>query len=547
MSYLKCDVIIIGAGVSGIYAAHKLSNDLGLDVVGIEKGSDAGGTWYWNRYPGVQADTDSHVYRYSGDPTVSPSWDRAARYQKGSQIRDYLQDFMKRQDLDKIFHFETTATTADFKEEQARWEVRTDRGQTFSARYLIGAAGVLSKPVLPNIPGLASFTGRTIHTARWPEGVSLAGARVAVFGTGSTGCQLIANAATEVEEMVVFQRTAQYVVPAGQRRWTDSESHHYEESFAELWDAWRLTRLACGFEEPQTGAQDVDEKTREEVFEKAWEEGGGFNFMFGTFSDLAFNRVSNNAAADFIKQKINVIVRDSDTVKDLTPTEPYARRPVAVDNYYETFNRENVSLVNTRRNPIRSVTPHGITLDDGRFFEVDVIVFATGFEAVDGAYRDFHVQGREGTNLLEHWGDAPSSYLGIATPKFPNFFTVLGPLGVFSNLPPGIEAQVDFIAEVIAVADSTEAATIEVHPDAVNRWAVESTEMAQGSVFAEVKSWIFGSNVHTDSPRALFYFGGLGSYRQRLRNEIDNRLPSFQLSTRSRLTQQREGAHHVHQ
>jgi cyclohexanone monooxygenase len=521
------DVIIIGAGLAGLYATHKFANEQGLNVLGLEKGEGVGGTWYWNRYPGIHADTDSFVYRYSFDQEVSPLWDMHARYQTGAQMRDYLETIADRNNITPLYRFRTTVKEVLYDEQANLWRVLTDNDDLFFARYIVSGAGVLSKPALPDIDGLASFGGVIAHAARWPDNVNLDGKRVGLLGTGSTGTQVVVTACELASHLTVFQRSAQYIVPAGQRRLSEEEVQNYHSNFEEKWAQWRKTRLACGFDDPQVGATEVSLDEQTATFEKAWNEGGGFGFMFGTFSDLAFNPVSNRAACDFIKNKIREIVQDPETARKLIPDQPYAKRPASTDGYYEAFNRANVELISLKDTPILRATEKGIITSDGVEHELDILILATGFEAVEGAYRELSVVGQNGHSLLDTWNDHPSAYVGVSTPGFPNFFTLLGPQGIFSNLAAGIETQVNFIGEAIQTAGCEANAVIEATPNAVKKWSDQCSSMANDSIFAQVKSWIFGSNIHTDAPRALFYFGGLKEYTNILEQEKQNNFPSF--------------------
>ncbi|TRX76844.1 NAD(P)/FAD-dependent oxidoreductase [Pseudomonas mangiferae] len=526
-SIAQFDAIVIGAGLSGLYATHKLGNELGLKVLGLEKARSVGGTWYWNRYPGVQADTDSFVYRYSFDREASPGWDMHARYQTGAQIRDYLENVASRNDLSRLYRFEVEAREATYDEADNLWRVKTSHGDVVTCRYLVNGVGVLSKPVAPKIEGLDDFKGRVVHTARWPEGLRIDGLRVGLLGTGSTGTQVAVAASKVASHLTVFQRSAQYVVPAGQRRHTDTEVDSFLSHFDENFREWRKTRLACGFEEPATSAAEASPEERKAVFEHAWNEGGGFGFMFGTFGDLVINPDSNRAACEFIVGKIKQIVRDPETARRLTPSEPYAKRPVSVDGYYEAFNQPNVKLVSIQETPIVRVTENGILTADGVEHEIDILILATGFEAVEGAYRDFNVIGRNGRTLLDTWGEHPAAYLGLSTPGFPNLFTVLGPQGIFSNLAAGIEAEVNFIGDAIRWAEDRPGAAIEATPEALSTWSEQCSQMANYTVFAQVKSWIFGTNVHSNQPRVLFYFGGLKEYLSILDHERTHGFPGF--------------------
>ncbi|SFO01119.1 flavin-containing monooxygenase [Xenorhabdus japonica] len=526
-SLLQFDAIVIGAGLSGLFAAHKIHNELGLKVLGLEKGKNVGGTWYWNRYPGVQADTDGFVYRYSFDREVSPQWDIYARYQTGEQMRDYLENVASRNNISQLFRFETGVSEAVYDEAKNIWRVKTTDGDIITSRYLVSAVGVLSEPVFPKIKDLNKFKGQIIHTARWPDNLKINGLRVGVLGTGSTGAQLIVAVSKVASHLTVFQRAAQYIVPAGQSRLTTDEVENYFSNFEERWKKWRKTRLACGFDEPTIGAFDVSLEEQKAVFERAWNEGGGFGFMFGTFNDLVINSDSNRAACEFIAEKIKDIVKDPDTARRLTPTEPYAKRPISVDEYYEVYNQPNVKLVSLLDTQIVQATEKGLLTADGIEHEIDILIFATGFDAVEGAYRNFKVIGRNEHTLLETWGENPAAYLGVFTPGFPNLFTLLGPQGIFSNLAAGIEAQVNFIGDIISWAENHPEIVIEATPQALSDWSVHCEQLANYTVFAQVKSWIFGSNLHGTTPRVLFYFGGISEYLAVFNRERSNNFPSF--------------------
>ncbi|WP_237386124.1 flavin-containing monooxygenase [Xenorhabdus sp. Sc-CR9] len=521
------DAIVIGAGLSGLFAAHKIHNELGLKVLGLEKGKNVGGTWYWNRYPGVQADTEGFAYRYSFDREVSPNWDIYARYQTGEQMRDYLENVASRNNIFQLFRFETGVSEAIYDEAKNIWQVKTTDGDIVTSRYLVSAVGVLSEPVLPKIKDLDQFKGQIVHTARWPDNLKMDGLRVGVLGTGSTGAQLIVAASQVASHLTVFQRSAQYIVPAGQRRLTKNEVEKYFSNFEEIWKEWRETRLACGFDEPNVGAVDVSLDEQKTVFERAWNEGGGFGFMFGTFNDLAVNLDSNRAACEFIAKKLKDIVKDPDTARRLTPTEYYAKRPVSVDGYYEVYNQPNVELVSLLDTQIVQATEKGLLTADGVEHEIDILIFATGFEAVEGAYRNFKVAGRNKGTLLDTWGENPAAYLGVFTPGFPNFFTLLGPQGIFSNLAAGIEAQVNFIGDIISWSESHQKTVIEVTPKTLSEWSKHCEQLANHTVFSQVKSWIFGTNRHGTPPRVLFYFGGLKEYIAVFDHERSNNFSGF--------------------
>lgn len=511
------DAIVIGLGFGGIYTLHKLRNELGLNARAFDKAAGIGGTWYWNKYPGACADTESFVYRYSFDQETFPGWDWHSRYIAQPQMQGYLQSVVERHQLMPHIQLNTTIVSAVYDEARHRWTVTTSTGECHTARYLVTAVGVLSKLVMPSIPGRERFKGRIVHTGAWPEDLSVAGKRVGVVGTGSTGVQLICAAAQVAKHVTVFQRSAQYCVPAGTPTVSKQFIADYRANFNKVWEQLRNTRIACGFEEGTLAAMSVSEQERERIFQEYWDAGNGFRFMFGAFGDIVVDPAANRAAADFIRRKIKEIVKDPDTACKLMPTDLYAKRPACVNGYYETFNRENVTLVHLPENPIRELTGDGVLTQDDVEHRLDVLAFATGFETVEGSYNQMSIHGRNGKTLRDHWQDQPSSFLGVAVAGFPNLFMVLGPNSAFSNLPPSIETQVEWIAGLIQSADSKGKGVVETTLAAEQDWTSVCREIANYTLFPQVKSWIFGENVPGRKGRVLFYFGGLAAYREKLK------------------------------
>ncbi|WP_225878093.1 flavin-containing monooxygenase [Spongiactinospora rosea] len=512
----RFDAIVIGAGFGGIYTVHKLRNELGLRVRCFEKGDGVGGTWHWNRYPGAMSDTESLVYRYSFDRELAQevAWNR--RYIPQRDILGYLQTVVDRYDLGKDIQLNTAVEAAVYNEEANLWTVTTDGGESFTARYLLTALGPLSAANFPDIKGRDTFRGRLVHTGSWPDDLSIEGKRVGLIGTGSTGTQFVCAASKVAEHLTVFQRTPQYNVPSGNAPVSPEYLAEYRANYDEIWRQVRLSRVACGFEESDVPAMSVSEEERRRVFQENWDKGNGFRFMFGTFSDIATDPAANEAAAEFIRSKIKEIVRDPETARKLSPTDPYAKRPICNEDYYESFNRDNVTLVSIKENPIREITPTGVITEDGVEHPLDVLVFATGFDAVDGSYKRMDIRGRGGVSMNEHWSDGPTSYLGLAVTGFPNMFMVLGPNSVFSNLPPAIETQVEWLTELIGAAEATGRRSVEAVKAAEETWTVTCQQSADFTLFPKVDSWIFGANIPGKKNRAMFYFGGLRSYREKL-------------------------------
>ena len=527
------DAIVIGAGFGGIYMLRKLRDELGFRVRAFDKADGVGGTWYWNRYPGALSDTESFVYRYSFDPDLLDDWTWQNKYLTQPEILAYLEHVVDRFDLRRDIRLGTGIDAARFDDADGTWTVTTDRGETFTARYVVTALGLLSKTNLPDIPGRDTFAGRLVHTGAWPDGLDLTGKRVGVIGTGSTGQQVITAIAPEVARLTVFQRTPQYSVPVGDGPVSADEIAAVKADYDRIWDGVRNSVVAFGFEESAVPAMSVSEEERRRVFEENWNTGGGFRFMFGTFSDIATDPDANEAAAGFIRSKIAEIVRDPETARTLTPHDAYARRPLCSKGFYETFNRDNVRLVDVKAHPITEITPGGPRTADGTEHELDVLIFATGFEAVDGNYMGMDLRGRGGRPIQDHWSGGPTSYLGIATTGFPNMFMVLGPNGPFTNLPPSIETQVEFVTELIRAAEEPGPATVEATPEAEDAWTVTCQEIADMTLFPKAASWIFGANTPGRPSTVMFYMAGLASYRARLGEERDGGYTGFTVRTPS--------------
>lgn len=510
------DAVVVGAGFGGIYMLHTLRDRLGLSVRAFEKGDGVGGTWYFNRYPGAKSDTEGFVYRYSFDRDLLQEWNWSTRYLDQPDVLAYLEHVVDRYGLRRDITLGTEVTAAVYDEDAGLWRVRTSGGETVRCRYLVNALGLLARSNIPALPGLDTFAGRTVHTNAWPDDLDITGRRVGVVGTGSTGAQFIVAAAPRAAHLTVFQRSPQYNVPSGNRPVTQDEVDRTKEHFPEIWDQVRGSVVAFGFEESAVEAMSVSAQERERVFQENWDAGNGFRFMFGTFCDIATDPEANAAAAAFIRRKISEIVVDPETARKLTPTDLYAKRPICNEGYYETFNRDDVELVSIRENPIAEVTPAGVRTADGVVHELDVLVLATGFDAVDGNYRAMDLRGRGGRHIDDHWTDGPSSYLGVSKAGFPNMFMILGPNGPFTNLPPSIEAQVEWIGELIGHAERSGIGTIEPTAEAEQGWSRLCREIADATLFPKADSWIFGANIPGKPNAVMFYMAGHKAYREEL-------------------------------
>ncbi|WP_186402173.1 NAD(P)/FAD-dependent oxidoreductase [Sphingopyxis sp. P1IMeth2] len=510
------DAIVVGGGFGGLYAVHKLRNEQGLHVKAYDNASDVGGTWHWNRYPGALSDTESFCYRFSFDKELLDQGSWQSRYLTQPEILEYLNGVADRFDLRSSYQFNTKIVSTRFDEATGLWHVLTDKGESASAKYLITGLGLLSAINKPLFAGIDKYRGEVYHTGAWPEGADLSGKRVGIIGTGSTGVQVIIALAPVVQHLTVFQRSAQYVVPIG--NWPeDTETiDNYKANYDAIWQQIKGSQVAFGFAESTTSGLEVSEAERDRVFEEAWQRGGGFRFMFETFTDVATSHDVNASAANFIKRKIAKIVKDPEIARKLMPGDLYAKRPLCATDYYGVYNRKNVSLADVKEDPITEFTANGVRLASGIEHELDVVIFATGFDAVDGNYTKIDIHGRGGVTIREKWADGPLGYLGMMEADFPNMFMILGPNGPFTNLPPSLESQVDWIAEAIATMEADGRSTIEPTQAAEDEWVETCRTIANMTLFPKAESWIFGANIPGKKNAVMFYLGGLGNYRDAL-------------------------------
>lgn len=491
------DVIVVGAGFGGMYMLHKLRS-LGLTVQVFERATGVGGTWYWNRYPGARCDVESLEYSYSFDEELQQEWDWSERFAAQPEILSYAGHVADRFDLRRDIRFETSVTGARFDEKANTWSVATDDGATTTARFFISAVGCLSSTNTPDIPGKDDFGGLTVHTGLWPkEGVDFAGKRVGIIGVGSSGVQSIPVIAEQCEHLIVFQRTAQYTVPARNRPLDAGEMATVKADYAAIREANERTPNGISAKFPSNKGRALDASPDEiaEVLQTRWDT-GGTQFM-GAFGDLIFVQKANDRAADFVRDKIASVVDDPEIRAKLTPSHTLGCKRLVIDtDYYETFNRPNVTLVDISADPIESVTNTGIrtSLDDHEF---DILVFATGFDAMTGSILRMDIVGRDGLTMQEAWSAGPRTYLGLATAGFPNFFTVTGPgsPSVLANMILAIQQHVEWIADAISYVDEEGLATMETTGDVAEAWVDHVNAIADRTLFPTCNSWYLGSNV----------------------------------------------------
>ncbi len=532
------DAVVIGAGFSGLGMLRRLRDELGLSVQVYEAGDGVGGTWYWNRYPGARCDSESYVYCFSFSKDLLQEWNWSGKYPEQPEILTYLNHVADRFDLRRNIQLDTRVTTARFIEEDNLWQVETDRGDCVTGRFLITGIGCISAGNVPDIPGLESFEGDWYHTGSWPhDGVDFTGKRVAVIGTGSSGVQSIPVIAKQAERLTVFQRTPQYTIPARHenvdRRFIEEE---VKPNYDEIWEKARWSQSGFPVEVSEVSALEVTHEERLETYEALWAR-GGFPFLFASFHDIRTDIRANDTAADFIRSKIREIVRDSDTASKLQPTDhPLGSKRALIDtNYYDTYNRDNVELVDIRQSPIQEITPAGIRTEDGDY-EFDIIVFATGFDAMTGSFLRMDIRGRNDLSLKEKWSEGPKTYLGVQVAGFPNMFMVTGPgsPSVLSNMPVAIEQHIEWISGFVEYLREHGIETAEAELDAEAAWGAHVNEIAETTLYMLANSWYLGANI-PGKPRVFMpYAGGLGTYRERCNEIAENDYEGFILGSGSR-------------
>lgn len=525
------DVLIVGAGWAGMYALQRLRS-LGLSALVLEAGEDVGGTWYWNRYPGARCDVESLHYSYSFDNELQQEWTWTERYAAQPELLAYARHVAGRYDLRKDIHFGVRVTAAEFDEARHQWTLSTSDGQSYSARYCIMATGVLSVPKTPEIPGLDTFQGTVLSTFDWPEGeVDFTDQRVAVIGTGSTGIQVIPELAKTAKELLVFQRTPSYSLPAYNRPLTTAEVEETKRDYPALRAAARDSFDGLSIETSGKSALEVGSEEREEIFEAVYQEGSPFKFQ-ATFIDQMTDLEANKKAADFVATKIAERVEDPMTAAALTPSGyPIATRRLCIDtDYYETFNQDNVQLVDLLQNPLVQAT-EGALETQAAHYPVDTIVLATGFDAITGALSQMNIRGTDGRLLRDKWSERISSYLGLMVHGYPNMFTVTGPLSpsVLSNMMVSIEHHVEWITDCISYLDNKGLSRIEPTAQAEAEWGEHVNEVADGTLFPLADSWYMGANVSGKSRQILPYVGGVGAYRRHTLEVAADDYRGFQL------------------
>ncbi|OBH29259.1 cyclohexanone monooxygenase [Mycobacterium sp. E342] len=526
------DVIVIGAGFAGLYTVHRAAS-AGLSVLGIEAAPDVGGTWYWNRYPGARCDVESVDYSYSFDEELQQSWTWTERFAAQPEILAYLSHVADRFDLRRHYRFGVDVVGATFG--QGRWHVRTRDHQTYAARFLICATGCLSAVNRPDIPGTDDFAGEVYFTAAWPrQDPDLRGKRVGLIGTGSSGIQAVPIVAAQADRLVVFQRSANYSIPMPNRPWTPEEQRQIREQYPERRRASAYAASGTPHGTYHKNAVDTDPQERTEALWRRWREGG---VLFAkTFPDQNSDLAANHIAREFAEERIREIVADPLVANDLIPVDhPIGTKRICTDGgYYAAFNRDNVRLVNLRREPIETITADGVRTVAATY-PCDVLIFATGFDALTGALTRIDPEGPGGVRLRDLWADGPLTFLGLMVPGLPNMFTISGPgsPSVLANMVLHAEVQVDWVIELLVTMRRLGVTEVEPRRDAAEAWTEHVATAAEQTLFPKAaSSWYLGANIEGKKRVFMPYAGGFGTYRRHCDDVARRHYAGLVLTTR---------------
>jgi cyclohexanone monooxygenase len=531
----QLDAIVVGAGFAGLYALYKLRMN-GLRVQLLEAGKDIGGTWFWNRYPGARCDVESLEYSYSFSEELQQEWNWPERFAAQPDILSYINHVADRLELREFIRTGTRVVSAAFDQATDRWKVTTAAGEVFQGAFCIMATGNLSLPRVPDFPGLENFKGNWYHTGLWPEeGVDFSRRRVGVIGTGSSGIQMIPVIAEQAKHLFVFQRTANFSVPAINRPLTPEVDRRHKGKYRQWRDEAKRTPFGiAGHPPPTRSALEDSPEERERVYKQKWGTGGNISFLYA-YNDLLVNNEANETASEFVRNKIRSIVRDPIVAELLLPNDhPIGTKRLCLDNgYFETFNRKNVTLVDVRSDPIVGVTPSGLRTQT-REFGLDEIAFATGFDAMTGALLDIGISVKGGLSLAEKWAHGPRTYLGLMTAGIPNLFMITGPgsPSVKTNMVASIEQHVDWIADCLQYLRDKEIRHIEAVESAENSWVAHVNDVADATLYPQANSWYIGANI-PGKPRVFMpYVAGLDKYRKICDEVAANDYQGFSLKSR---------------
>ena len=528
------DAVIVGAGFSGLYLLHRLRG-LGFSTRVFERGGGVGGTWYWNRYPGARCDVESMQYSYSFDEQLQQEWHWPEKFSAQPDILAYANHVADRFDLRNDIDFDTSVTSAHFDEGARRWQIETDTGERVAARHFIMATGCISTAQTPDIDGLSDFRGGTYHTGNWPhEGVDFTGQRIAVIGTGSSGIQAIPVLAEQAAHVTVFQRTPNYSIPSQNEPMTPEYENTWKESYPDKRQEMRYTSHGSLKDLNDKPALSVSEEERRETYAKRWEIGGAG--YLGSFNNLLTDQEANDTASEFVREQIRQIVKDPETAELLAPkTYPIGTKRICIDSgYFETYNRDNVDLVDISAKPIEKITPDGL-IANGKSYTFDSIVFATGFDAMTGTLFNVDIQGRKSQTLKQKWYAGPRTYLGLMSEAFPNLFMITGPgsPSVKSNMIISIEQHVDFVTDSLVYMREHGLEIMEPERAAEDDWVDHVQEVANKTLFPRANSWYMGANIPGKPRLFMPYIGGVGRYRKICEEIVEEDYRGFRFEAES--------------
>ena len=527
------DVIIVGAGFAGLYLLDRLRS-MGMAVQVFEAGGGLGGVWYWNCYPGARVDSSGPIYQYSRDD-LWPKWQFSELYPAWQEIREYFQYVDEKLGLGRDIRFNRRVTEAEFDPARNRWIVRSNDGSIASARYFVLCTGLGSKPYIPDLPGLSDFAGERHHTALWPQqGLDMAGKRVGIIGTGASGVQVAQEAAGMAAHLTVFQRTPNMALPMRQIKLDDDTIRHMKEKYPEIYHRRTKTFSGSDIDFLAKAGFEASDDDRQATFERLWET-GGFAPWVGTFNDIFVNEEVNRAAYKFWRDKTRARINDPAVAEMLAPTEPIhpygVKRPSLEQHFYEIFNQHNVSLVDLRTAPIERVTRNGIKTAAGEH-DLDVLVLATGFDAVTGGLTSIDIRGTQGETLKEKWAKGVRAHLGMAVAGFPNLLFVYGPQSpnAFCNGPTCAETQGDWIAQLLDHLRQRNYARVEATVAAEEAWRAQVLELADATLFPRADSWYLGANIPGKPREMLAFTGGLPAYLEKCRESAERGYEGFAIN-----------------
>jgi cation diffusion facilitator CzcD-associated flavoprotein CzcO len=525
---VELDALVIGAGVSGLYQLYRLRK-LGLNARVFEAGGGVGGTWYWNRYPGARFDSESYSYAYSFSQEMLDEWDWTEHYSAQPENERYLNYVADKFKLKPHIQFNARIKSAIYDSKTNRWNVETQEGHRARTQFLISAVGILSATHMPKIAGIDSFKGLSFHTSRWPhEKIDFAGKRVGVIGTGATAVQLIPEIAKNVGHLTVFQRSPNYCAPLRNSKIDPETQKQIKADYPKIFAKCRSTFAAFMQDFDPRKTFDVPEKERLAFYEEIWSQ-PGFTKWFGCFHDIMLDPKANEDYAEFVRNKIRARVKDPVIAEKLAPKDhPFGAKRIPMETgYYEVYNQDNVLLVDVKENPIEAITPKGVKTGNAEY-ELDVIIYATGFDAITGELTRMDIRGEGGQTLKEKWADGPRTYLTLQTSGFPNFFIVNG--AVFCNFTRCAEVVAEWVSNCLGYLRDKGYQRMEALPDAEEAWSEHADSLTEGMLFTQTNSWFMGTNIPGKKRTFLFYAGGAPAFRDKCDEVAAKGYEGFRLS-----------------